>query len=719
MAATLYKSFGPKLVGQGYDITPVVGKKPILEAWTTRPGAALDYTLHSEKSIGVLLGGRHNLVAVDVDVLNPFCSNDLEKLVEEELGSAPKRIGKAPKFLMLFRCTELQKKIRTGVYEIDGVDAATELLGEGQQFVAAGVHPDTGSRYVWPGDKLIDIAPEELTEVTPDALRRFLAMASSVMATYGELKGRVSDRGLTTAPQSGLNLKELRGKAAEVEAAVMHIPNDDEHYDDWVQTAHAIKGAIGDSGFDLFCRWSARSAKDDLAQNERLWQSIGQVKHIGAGSLYHWARQYGFDLATYREPQHVGPKDAPAQADDGLDEWESVDEDGVVTVVTPNTLTATPLGIVDPKKIPPRPWLFGDQLLTGYVTAFVAPPGVGKSTLTIQIAAAIATGKDFAEFKCHSQGNTWIYNNEDDRDELHRRVAAAMRHMGIKPEDIADKMFMDTGDERSLMVARLVRNDAVVQTPDVEACIAEIKRNDIKLFVVDPFAETHTVNENSNDHIKQVAGMFRYIAKRAGCAVLLVHHTRKGNGDGAAGDMDAARGAGALLGVCRVVSTMFAMSKADAESLGVQEDTRHMYVRFDGAKANLSLVTSKARWFKRESVDLANSMFGEGDKVGVLTPWSPPGPLDGVSPADIRAIQIAVAKRDSDGDPYRENVRSGDAWIGVAIAEQCGLDPTADRKRLTTMFKIWVDSGCFEISEALVNRNKRTCVFVKDWVQLG
>ncbi|MDA0661631.1 MAG: PriCT-2 domain-containing protein [Proteobacteria bacterium] len=322
-----YKSFGPKLVELGYDITPVIGKKPILPRWPGRPDAARQYDDYpAATGVGVLLGGKHNLVAVDVDVLNPFCSNELERLVEEELGSAPKRIGKAPKFLVLFRCTELQKKIRTGVYEIDNVDAAVEVLGEGQQFVAAGVHPDTGGRYVWPDDKLIDIAPEELTEVTPDALRRYLAMASSVMATYGSLKGRVSDRG-TAAPRSGLNLKELHGKVSEVEAAVMHIPNNDEHYDDWVQTALAVKGAMGDSGFDLFSRWSARSKKDDPAQNERLWRSIGHVNRIGAGSVYYWASQHGFDLAAYRETQHVGG-------------YETVDADGVITI-TPSARTGS------------------------------------------------------------------------------------------------------------------------------------------------------------------------------------------------------------------------------------------------------------------------------------------------------------------------------------------------------------------------------------------
>ena len=543
MAATLYKSFGPKLVGQGYDITPVVGKKPILEAWTTRPGAALDYTLHSEKSIGVLLGGRHNLVAVDVDVLNPFCSNDLEKLVEEELGSAPKRIGKAPKFLMLFRCTELQKKIRTGVYEIDGVDAATELLGEGQQFVAAGVHPDTGSRYVWPGDKLIDIAPEELTEVTPDALRRFLAMASSVMATYGELKGRVSDRGLTTAQQSGLNLKELRGKAAEVEAAVMHIPNDDEHYDDWVQTAHAIKGAIGDSGFDLFCRWSARSAKDDPAQNERLWQSIGAVKHIGAGSLYHWAGQYGFDLATYREPQHVGPKDAPAQADDGLDEWESVDEDGVISIVSPklNDLSGLIRASEIRGPIPDREWLLDQWFPAKSVSMLFGQGGVGKTLLIHQLANCVATGADFIGFETRKMPVLMVLC-EDDQTELSRRQLSI--NAWLEVNDVTGR-----GPEDLYIWPRVGEDNVLVTFPsqgedkpgafygELVAAVEHVKEKtgaDELLVILDTAADMFGGNENIrrevNTFIKTYCGSF--CVRHNATVIVLAHPSVAGVASG-------------------------------------------------------------------------------------------------------------------------------------------------------------------------------------------
>lgn len=112
--------------------------------------------------------------------------------------------------------------------------------------------------------------------------------------------------------------------------------------------------------------------------------------------------------------------------------------------------------------------------------------------------------------------------------------------------------------------------------------------------------------------------MYREIARRTNCAVLLVHHTAKppqGSSEGHAGNMNTARGASALIGVSRIIETLFGMSKKDSERHGIPENERHLYVRLDDAKANLSLATAEAKWFKRVGVTIAN-----GDEVGVLEP---------------------------------------------------------------------------------------------------
>ncbi len=266
--------------------------------------------------------------------------------------------------------------------------------------------------------------------------------------------------------------------------------------------------------------------------------------------------------------------------------------------------------------IPKRQWILGTCLLKQYLSVLIAAPGVGKSTLCIAQAIAIITGKEITGQTVHRTGKVWIYNNEDETDELKRRLAAALQHHNIDFSEIKGQLALNSGADRPLLIAKLMPDGSIIRTPDVEACIEHIKKNNISVFIADPFVETHELEENSNQQIKAVSQMFRDIARRADCAVLLVHHTskpQKGSSEGYAGDMNTARGASSLSGVARIMNTFHGMSKKDAEYYGISENERHLYVRLDDAKANLSLVSPDAKWFKRVSVTIAN-----GEEVGTL-----------------------------------------------------------------------------------------------------
>jgi hypothetical protein len=268
--------------------------------------------------------------------------------------------------------------------------------------------------------------------------------------------------------------------------------------------------------------------------------------------------------------------------------------------------------------LPRRRWLLEGTMLRGNVTVEVAPPGAGKSTLAIQQAIAVITGRPITEHQVHEQTKVWVYNNEDDGAELKRRLAAVLQHWDIHFAEIRGQLAVNSGADRPLLVAKADRAGNVIRLPDVDICIQQIKAHRIGVFIVDPFVETHEVNENSNEQIKAVAVMFRDIARKGGCAVILVHHTAKppqGSSDGHAGSLNTARGASALVGVARVVQTLFSMSPKDAERYGVPEEERHLYIRLDDAKANVRLIGAEARWFRRVGVTIAN-----GDEVGVLVP---------------------------------------------------------------------------------------------------
>ena len=179
-------------------------------------------------------------------------------------------------------------------------------------------------------------------------------------------------------------------------------------------------------------------------------------------------------------------------------------------------------------------------------------------------------------------------------------------------------------------------------------------------------------------------------------AVLLVHHTRKFNAE--AGDMDSARGGGALVGVARIVSTLFQMTAEEAAVYDIKEEERHHYLRFDDAKANLTLVTFAARWFYKATVTLPNAGDdGEpADEIGVLMPWVPQGIFARLTPDVANAILDLITKgiavkEDKPNDPFCLSRRGGDnkRWAGNVImgAVECTRDEA--QKVLDT----WVESG--------------------------
>ncbi len=285
----------------------------------------------------------------------------------------------------------------------------------------------------------------------------------------------------------------------------------------------------------------------------------------------------------------------------------------------PSGLKATSIDDIDLDNIPPREFLYGTILGRKYVTMLVAPPGAGKSIFTMQLAMSAASSVPWGEWKPVQKNlNVWVYNNEEGQDELYRRIRAIMLHNNINKGDFGGRFYIDSGENKAISIAQ-IKDDAVVYTPDYEGLLQEVINRKIDILVIDPFAETHSVTENSNEQIKDVVRLYREIAFRANCSVLLVHHTRKGASE-MAGEADSARGGGAQIGVVRRMFTLSTMTKNEAEKMGVPPEKRKWFARFDDAKTNITAPADFATWFKFTSVSIMNGvgLYPEGDKVGVM-----------------------------------------------------------------------------------------------------
>ena len=62
--------------------------------------------------------------------------------------------------------------------------------------------------------------------------------------------------------------------------------------------------------------------------------------------------------------------------------------------------------------------------------------------------------------------------------------------------------------------------------------------------------------------------LWREVARKTMTALWLVHHTKKYAGS-MAGEQDASRGGGALIGTARIMSTLFEMTEDEAQDLAI------------------------------------------------------------------------------------------------------------------------------------------------------
>jgi hypothetical protein len=164
-----------QLLEGGYCPLPLNGKIPVLKGWqkreeTTRNEIAFwSHTHSAAENTGIL---TRFTPALDIDILDPEAAGAVEDLVRDrfgERGCILVRFGKRPKRAILFQTSAPFVKIAVNFAVADGAPGEKlEFLGNGQQVVVDGVHPDTHQPYAWFGGSLLDVKRAELPSITAE-----------------------------------------------------------------------------------------------------------------------------------------------------------------------------------------------------------------------------------------------------------------------------------------------------------------------------------------------------------------------------------------------------------------------------------------------------------------------------------------------------------------------------------------------------------------------
>lgn len=356
-------------------------------------------------------------------------------------------------------------------------------------------------------------------------------------------------------------------------------------------------------------------------------------------------------------------------------------------------LLARPVPMPDACAIPPREWLLGTRLVRRFVSLLVAPGGVGKSALAVATAVSLAAGRNILGEHVHHSVPCWLMNLEDPADELNRRLAACMALHGIGPAELRGRLFTHTGRDRRLVMAEAAEGG--VAFPDQEAVLGQVRERGIGLVVVDPFVKSHALDENSNIQMDLAVTAWAEVADQGGCAVLLVHHTRKvpAGGDGGA---DAARGAKAVVDAARSAVLLTPMEREEAAQLDVPEAERWRYVRMDDAKANLAPRGAAARWLRLDTVPLGNATeaYLNGDQVAAVKRWEPVSPWAGHTVEELNRVLDVIAEGPVKGSRWAPHRRGTvlDRWGGKPLMAILGVSEAMAAVMLAT----WLRSGLLE-----------------------
>lgn len=342
-----------------------------------------------------------------------------------------------------------------------------------------------------------------------------------------------------------------------------------------------------------------------------------------------------------------------------------------------SNVAATPYQLRPCSEIPLRKWLYGSSLIRRFLSLTVAPGGLGKSSMILVDALAMATGRCLLNARPVEPLRVWVWNGEDPREEVDRRLAAACKYYGITSDDIGNRLFIDSGRELPIKIAAMQHGKIISDEPLKRDIVSAIKTRNIDVLIVDPLVTTHEVQENETTGMNAVVAAWRDIADGANCAIELVHHVSKAASlSGDSFGIYGARGAGAIIDAVRCARFLTPMTIEQAHAFGITDPAG--YFRVDDGKANLA-PKHRSAWRKMISVDLQNGPppIRLGDEVGICTAWTPPDPGEGVASADVDAVISAIQDAP---EPFAENERSAN-WVGYLVAEKLNLDPGRDLKK--------------------------------------
>ena len=171
-------------------------------------------------------------------------------------------------------------------------------------------------------------------------------------------------------------------------------------------------------------------------------------------------------------------------------------------------------------------WLWEKRIPRGKLTTLDGDPGLGKSLLTLDLAARITTGRPMPDGSPGVQGSVLLIAPEDSATEtIKPRIEAA----GGDPSRVRLLNFVKRKNPLTEETSLSSFNLSDHFLPFVET----VKRTSPTLVVIDPFMAVlgSGISAFSDQKIRQTLSYLVNLAQNTGCAFLIVRHLNKGSSE--------------------------------------------------------------------------------------------------------------------------------------------------------------------------------------------
>lgn len=168
--------------------------------------------------------------------------------------------------------------------------------------------------------------------------------------------------------------------------------------------------------------------------------------------------------------------------------------------------------IVEPEQVR---WMWYRRIPFGKLTIFDGDPDIGKSVVTMDLAARVSTGRGFTDGATCEAANVAVANVED---------GAA--------DTIVPRLIAHGADlERVEIIEGVPDGKGSMRILDIPGDVALLEQfiveNDIKLLIIDPVLTMLSGDANKDQDARKALTPLRDVAERTGCAIVAVRHLNK------------------------------------------------------------------------------------------------------------------------------------------------------------------------------------------------